>query len=547
MTWKFSKNKKAVQGENEEKPKQPSHHLFTKKFGHEPRSALNNPNEPVEKGNWIGVISIAILTYALGIGWYIPGGIAVPFVATFAGVSENNVDLSLTIYLVGLIVASLLVPLFFYKVNRKWIIVGSAIAYGVCNIIIGVSVNFPMLLFFRFASGIFHGAIFAVCTVVVSSLVPKNKRGGAVALCFTTVFASTVTLVPIFTYTSTLGLPTTSVHELLTKDFAFLEQYRKLAMYAQYWRWAFIVTGIITFASAILIIFIISKNIPIAGGTKNPWKQLSILLYYPFDLAILFGLLIFLAIFIVYPLLQKEWVADGVGVIAQAPQYLALVLAIYGLASTSGNQIGGWFANGRTFPNIYYLVLGVIVVTICLIICVGAKSAGAIFAFTIILPFVAYTVLPNIYSISLPLARHHDHTDAVDLESGITFLVIGLGGMIGTAIGGPICTYHSGPLAGQYNPANFIIVGVIVLCVCVVAFCLLIPIHWYMHVNKLVETKYKFYNQVFHGFPFIIDEYSTAEVRDYAYKQKEVNSHVRIWEIKPLFIRKHVQSKQDNK
>ncbi|MBO7084969.1 hypothetical protein J6W20_03525 [bacterium] len=93
--------------------------MFTKKFGHEPRSALNNPNEPVEKGNWIGVISIAILTYALGIGWYIPGGIAVPFVATFAGVSENNVDLSLTIYLVGLIVASLLVPLFFYKVNRK--------------------------------------------------------------------------------------------------------------------------------------------------------------------------------------------------------------------------------------------------------------------------------------------------------------------------------------------------------------------------------------------------------------------------------------------
>lgn len=505
-----------------------------------------NPNDPHEKSNWVGVISIAVLTFALGIGWYIPGGIAVPLVATFHGVNETNVDLSLTIYLVGIIVACPLVPLFFYKVNRKWIIVGSALAYGVCNIIIGVSVNFPMLLFFRFASGVFHGAIFAVCTVVVSSLVPKNKRGGAVALCFTTVFASTVTLVPIFTYTSTLGLPTTSVHELLTKDLVFLNHYRELAMYAQYWRWAFIITGILTLGSGALIMFVISKNIPIAGGNKNPWKQLSIFLYYPFDLAMIFGLLIFLAIFIVYPLLQKEWVADGVGVIAQAPQYLALLLAIYGLASTTGNQVGGWFANGRTFPNLYYLVLGVIIVTICLLICVGAKSPGAIFAFTIILPLVAYTILPNIYSISLPLARYHDKTDAVDLESGLTMLMIAVGGMIGTAIGGPICTYHTGTLVGQYNSSNFYIVCIIVLCVCVVSFFLLIPIHWYMHSSHIVLTKYKFYANVFKGFPIILDEYTPAEVKQAAYKQKALNPKTRIWEIKPILIKKHVQSKENN-
>ncbi|MBO6104226.1 hypothetical protein J6W32_02955 [bacterium] len=119
-------------------------------------------------------------------------------------------------------------------------------------------------------------------------------------------------------------------------------------------------------------------------------------------------------------------------------------------------------------------MLAVIVITICLLISVGAKSAGAIFAFTIILPFVAYTILPNIYSMSLPLARHHDHTDAVDLESGLTMFVIALGGMIGTAIGGPICTY---PTTGLYNASNFYIVCVIVLCVCIVSFVLLIPIH----------------------------------------------------------------------
>ena len=64
--------------------------------------------------------------------------------------------------------------------------------------------------------------------------------------------------------------------------------------------------------------------------------------------------------------------------------------------------------------------------------------------------------------------------------------------------------------------------------------------------NKLVESKYKFYNQVFHGFPFIIDEYSSAEVRAEATKQKQINPKVKIWEIKPILIRKHVQSKENN-
>ena len=125
-------------------------------------------------------------------------------------------------------------------------------------------------------------------------------------------------------------------------------------------------------------------------------------------------------------------------------------------------------------------------------------------------------------------------------------LMIAIGGMIGTAIGGPICTYHTGALAGQYNSANFYIVGIIVLCVCVVSFFLLIPIHWYMHNSHIVEAKYKFYNKVFQGFPIILDEYSTDEVRTAAYKQKEINSKTRIWEIKPI-IRRKVQVKQDNK
>ncbi|MBP5783536.1 hypothetical protein J6W32_02950 [bacterium] len=67
-----------------------------------------------------------------------------------------------------------------------------------------------------------------------------------------------------------------------------------------------------------------------------------------------------------------------------------------------------------------------------------------------------------------------------------------------------------------------------------------------MHSNQIVQTKYKFYNQVFRGFPIILDEYSTAQARESAYKQKETDAKTRIWEIKPI-IKHQVQSKQDNK
>ncbi|MBO7084428.1 hypothetical protein J6W20_00565 [bacterium] len=79
---------------------------------------LNNPN-PVNKINIPALISLCIIMFCLGIGWYIPGGIANPLMSSFPGTTEANVNLTLTLYLIGVIISAILIPILFFKVKRK--------------------------------------------------------------------------------------------------------------------------------------------------------------------------------------------------------------------------------------------------------------------------------------------------------------------------------------------------------------------------------------------------------------------------------------------
>ena len=504
------------------------------KINHQTKSSKlqsdGNPLSGPKKSNVWGILSICILTFSLGIAWYISGGIANPLMVTFPKVHENVVNLALTLYMIGVIAASLVIPLCCFKINRKYILLAAAIIFCIGNIIIGVSTNFGMLLFFRFITGFCHGSVFAVGAVVAASLVPKNKQGSAVAICFTALFVATFTFVPLFTYTSSIDLP--AIGSTI---------YPSLPMYKQFWRWVFFVTGMIAAVSVFLIAFKVPKEITIKGGQKNPWKQLSILLYYPFDLAIIFGCLAFMAIFVIYPLLQKEWEAPTVGIIANAPQYLALLLVGYGITTTFGNQWGGRFSDGKTFPNIYYIGFGMVAVFTCLTICTVAKSPIAILIFTICIPICGYATLPNSFAMGMSLGRYHDKTDAVDLESGITQFMVAGGGMIGSAIGGPICTYHTGELVGRYNPGNFYIVGIIAIVLSACSLLFLLPVHWYMHNNQLVNKKYKFYNKIINQLPFLYDQYASKEVLAEVTNLKKNNSHRKIFEMKPIFHRKEAK------
>ncbi|MBO7084430.1 hypothetical protein J6W20_00575 [bacterium] len=146
------------------------------------------------------------------------------------------------------------------------------------------------------------------------------------------------------------------------------------------------------------------------------------------------------------------------------------------------------------------------------------KSAPAILAFTLIFPLFAYMLMPNIYSMALPLARHHDQSDNVDFESGMVLASVGIGGMIGTAVGGPICTIKNSLGVNVYHPEYFSTVVYIALAIMIAGLLIVFPIHWYMYCSKLVNTKYQITFNIFTYLPILIDKYTSNEVRDEIYQ-----------------------------
>ncbi|MBO7084828.1 hypothetical protein J6W20_02785 [bacterium] len=168
------------------------------------------------------------------------------------------------------------------------------------------------------------------------------------------------------------------------------------------------------------------------------------------------------------------------------------------------------------------LVAGTLIGLIGLAISVACRNAAAILAFTLIFPVFAYTLLPNIYAIGLPLGKYHDKSDNVDFESGLVQCFVGFGAMIGTAIGGPICTNHTASLAGTFNPDNFGTVVYIALAFMIVGAIILIPINWYMYNAKLTMQNKKTKFDFFAFFPIIIDKYAPNELRNEIYNNPKI-------------------------
>lgn len=468
-------------------------------------SENNNLDIKSEKANYIGVISISILAFAFGIGWYIPGGIFSELESAFIknDVTSANVVLSLTIYIIGLMVGAPLTAICFYKFNRKNIIIAFAIIFIISNILIAFSVDWSELLFFRFTSGIAHGALISIGTLIAASMVPKNKRGLAIAIFYSSLFSATFTVVPLFTWWSSISSVSAN----------FLEQN---------WRWSFFTTGLIAFIALIFVLFFIPKNLML-NNKRNLKKEFKSLLFWPFLLNMLFCVCIFLCIFVIYPLLQEEWVSDQYGIIANDKSLLAILLLVYGICSFFGNQVGGFFADGKMFPAIYLIVLGFITDIVLLIVCCIFKNPLGILICTLILPIIAYMILPNLYAIGFSLAKYRSREETVDFESGITGFMIGCGGLIGTVISGPITTVNN-----EYYAPNFLIIIYIVLGLLCFCFLLLIPINWYMHVTKLNHTKSKFLKNIFDNFPMIVDKYTTQEVYEYINQRRSVNTKQKV-------------------
>lgn len=259
-----------------------------------------------------------------------------------------------------------------------------------------------VLLAARVLSAFSHGVFMSIGSTIAASLVPENKRAGAISIMFTGLTVATITGVPIGTY--------------IGQQFG--------------WRSAFIAivaVGVIAFfANSILVPADLTK-----GARTTFRSQFQLVTNGRLLLLFIITALGYGGTFVVFtylsPLLQH--------VTGLKEEAVAIILLVYGAAIALGNIIGGKAANQKPLDALFYMFMAQAVVLFILSVAAPFKTAGLI---TIILMgFLAFMNVPGLQVYVVMLAERFV-PGAVDVASAVNIAAFNAGIAIGSYVGGII-------------------------------------------------------------------------------------------------------------
>lgn len=124
--------------------------------------------------------AMAVGAFAIGTGEFAIMGL-MPDIAQNLGLSEPQVGHAISAYALGVMVGAPLLAILGAKLLRKHMLLLLMGLYALGNLATAFTPTFGSLVAFRFISGLPHGAYFGIAAVVASSMVPNDKRAGAVA------------------------------------------------------------------------------------------------------------------------------------------------------------------------------------------------------------------------------------------------------------------------------------------------------------------------------------------------------------------------------
>lgn len=124
--------------------------------------------------------AMAVGAFAIGTGEFAIMGL-MPDIAQNLNLSEPQVGHAISAYALGVMVGAPLLAILGAKLLRKHMLLLLMALYALGNLATAFTPSFSSLVAFRFISGLPHGAYFGIAAVVASSMVPSDKRAGAVA------------------------------------------------------------------------------------------------------------------------------------------------------------------------------------------------------------------------------------------------------------------------------------------------------------------------------------------------------------------------------
>ena len=344
----------------------------------------------------LGLIALAVGAFGIGVTEFAPMGM-LPVIAGDLHVSIPAAGLLISAYAMGVLIGAPLLTLTTGRIDRRTLLIALMGIFTLGNALSAMADGYWMLMAARVVTSFNHGAFFGVGSVVAASLVPPDKRAGAVAAMFTGLTVATIGGVPAATWVSeAIG-----------------------------WRTAFAgIAGV--GAIAMLSLRLALAPLPAEEG-GDMRAELRVLTRGPVVMALALTTIGFGGVFTVFtyivPILRD--VTHG------STGYVTAMLMLFGVGATIGNGLGGRLAD-RSVERTLMTMLTIMALTLLAFTVLMQWPVTAAIAI-LIWGIASFAIVPPLQMRVMDAA-----SDAPNLASAMNIGAFNLGNAIGAALGGGV-------------------------------------------------------------------------------------------------------------
>jgi DHA1 family inner membrane transport protein len=270
---------------------------------------MSDTSSKTLEAGWI-LFALAIGGFAIGTTEFATMSL-LPMFAKGLGIDAPTAGHVISAYALGVVVGAPVIAVLGARLARRTLLTVLMGMFALANGMSALAPNYHWMLFFRFLSGLPHGAYFGGAALVATSLVPENRRTVAVGRVFLGLTFATIIGVPVADW---LGQ-------------------------AIGWRWSFGLVALLGVLTMILV-WLLAPAEP-ADPESSPMRELGALRRPQMWLTLGIGAIGFGGMFAVY-----TYLADILGVVTGVSvQSVPVVLSVFGVGLTIGNILVPIFAD----------------------------------------------------------------------------------------------------------------------------------------------------------------------------------------------------------
>ncbi|TCM36795.1 DHA1 family inner membrane transport protein [Novosphingobium sp. ST904] len=256
------------------------------------------------------ILALAMGAFAIGTTEFAAMSL-VPYFARDLGLTEPEAGHAISTYALGVVVGAPVIAVLAAKLPRRALLIGLMALFAVGNALSAMAPTYPLLLLFRFISGLPHGAYFGIAALVAASMVPANRRAQSVALVMSGLTVATIIGVPLANW--------------LGQAFG--------------WRTGFAIVSVLAIITMALVALYAPHQKAAEGA--SPMRELGALRRPQVLLTLLTGAIGFGGLFAVY-----TYIASTMIEVTRVSEHLVpVVLAVFGVGMTVGNLFWAWAAD----------------------------------------------------------------------------------------------------------------------------------------------------------------------------------------------------------